>query len=63
MHAESNRLILSYIEKQEEKVTLELTRKQAEFIAEAMNWWQTSGVNFWSAQTAEEIEALARGAK
>jgi hypothetical protein len=37
-------------------VTIELSADQAEFLKEAMNWWKTSGVNYWSAQTAEAIE-------
>lgn len=44
-------------------MNIELTDKQAEFLADAMKWWQTSGVNFWSAQTAEQIEALVKGGK
>jgi hypothetical protein len=44
-------------------MNIELTDKQAEFLTEAMKWWQTSGVNFWSAQTAQEIEALVKGGK
>ena len=44
-------------------MNIELTNEQAEFLADAMEWWQTSGVNFWSAQTAQEIQALVKGAK
>lgn len=44
-------------------MNIELNDKQVMFLAEAMNWWKTSGVNFWSAQTAEEIEALVKGQK
>ena len=39
---------------------IELTEKQAEFLIEAMQWWQTSGVNVWSAQNAKDIEALVK---
>ena len=61
IHAESNRLISSYLAKKDEKVvTLELNKEQAEFLANAMEWWQTSGVNFWSARTAQEIESMLK---
>jgi len=36
-------------------VLIELTREQATFLVEAMNWWQTSGVNVWSARDAKDI--------
>ena len=58
MHAESNRLISSYLDKKNAvAVTLDLTQEQAEFLKNAMEWWKTSGVNIWSVRLAEEIEA------
>jgi hypothetical protein len=47
----------------ESKVNLDLTIEQAEFLQTAMEWWKTSGVNFWSAQSAEEIINLIKEAK
>jgi CTP:phosphocholine cytidylyltransferase-like protein len=44
-------------------INIEITSKQAEFLISAMEWWQTSGVNFWSAQSAEEIANLIKEAK
>jgi hypothetical protein len=35
--------------------TIELNQEQAEFLATAMEWWKTSGVNVWSARSAQEI--------
>jgi hypothetical protein len=56
MHAASNRLISSYLDKKEAIVaTIELNKEQADFLIEAMNWWKDSGVNVWSAMTAVEI--------
>ena len=58
MHTESNRLIAQYEAKKNATVaTLELNQEQAEFLANAMEWWKTSGVNIWSVKLAEEIEA------
>ena len=38
-----------------ETVKVELTVEQREFLVDAMRWWNKSGVNYWSAKTAEEI--------
>ena len=35
--------------------TITLTDEQAQFLTDAMNWWKTSGVNYWSQQNAVEI--------
>jgi hypothetical protein len=60
IHAESNRVISKYIEQLNERnktvATLELNQEQAEFLKNAMEWWKTSGVNYFSAQLAEQIE-------
>jgi hypothetical protein len=40
--------------------TLELTTEQAEFLAVVLNWWTTSGVNYWSAKSAQEILDLLK---
>lgn len=41
--------------------TVTLNDEQAQFLADAMNWWKTSGVNYWSQKSAEEIlEKLAK---
>ena len=44
-------------------MNIELTTAQAEFLGTAMEWWKTSGVNFWSAQSAEEIINLIKEGK
>jgi hypothetical protein len=38
--------------------TITLDDKQAEFLIEAMTWWKGSGVNVWSARSADEILSL-----
>jgi len=40
---------------------IELTQEQAEFLATAMNWWKDSGVNYWSAKSAQEILEMVKG--
>jgi hypothetical protein len=35
--------------------TIELNQEQLEFLRVAMDWWQTSGANAWSARSASEI--------
>ena len=37
-------------------VTVELTSEQAQFLHDAMNWWKSSGVNYWSQKSAQEIK-------
>ncbi len=40
--------------------TLELTTEQTEFLAVVLNWWAGSGVNYWSAKSAQEILDLLK---
>lgn len=35
--------------------TVTLTKEQIEFLTTVMNWWKDSGVNYWSAKSAQEI--------
>ena len=34
---------------------IELTSEQVQFLNDAMNWWKSSGVNYWSQKSAQEI--------
>ena len=45
------------------ETTITLNLDQTEFITTALNWWKDSGVNYWSAKSAQEILDLVAKAQ
>ena len=45
------------------ETTITLNLDQAEFLSTALTWWKDSGVNYWSAKSAQEILDLVAKAQ
>lgn len=45
------------------ETTITLDLDQTEFLTTALKWWKDSGVNYWSAKSAQEILELLTDAQ